>query len=104
MPKHVGIALEVCSAVEVEHFAGQPGRLRRAQEDHGVGDLLGLSGAAERGVLEVVLDEARDEIGPFGEWGVDEAGGDTALTRIPRGPISSAATWVSIDRPALAEQ
>ena len=30
--------------------------------------------------------------------------GATALTRMPRGASSSAATWVSIDSPALAEQ
>ena len=84
VPEHIGIALEVGSAVEVEHLAGQPGRFRRAQEDHGIGDLLGLSGAAERGVLEVVLDEARHQVGALGERGVDEPGGDRVDADSPR--------------------
>src|SRR6185312_11201190 len=57
--EHVRIALEVCAAVEVEHLAGQPRRLRRAQEDHGVGDLHRLACAAERGVLDIVFDKTR---------------------------------------------
>ncbi len=36
--------------------------------------------------------------------GVCTKPGATALTRMPRGPISRAATWVSIDRPAFAAQ
>ena len=47
----VGIPPHVRAAVEVEHFTGQPGRL--AQEHHGVGDVLGSAGAAQRCVLHI---------------------------------------------------
>lgn len=43
---NVGVALEMCAAVEVEDLAGEPGRLWRAQERHRRGDILRRPGAA----------------------------------------------------------
>src|SRR5215217_7591374 len=74
--EHIGIALQVRAAVQVEHLAGQPRRLRRAQEHHRVGDLLRLARAPQRSVLDIVLDQTRHEIRAFGQRGVDEAGRD----------------------------
>src|SRR5215470_8407646 len=94
MSEHVGIALEVGTAVEVEHLAGQPGRLRRADEYHGVGDLFGFSGPAERGVLEVVLHETRYGVGPLGQRRIDQAGRDSVDANTP---------WPHLERGNLGE-
>src|SRR4051812_18227712 len=72
----VGVTLEVRAAVEVQHFAGDPGRLRRAQERNCVGDVLGGPDPPEWSVLQVLLDHPGDHRGPFGQWGRDVAGGD----------------------------
>jgi hypothetical protein len=56
--EHVGIALEMGAAVEVEDLAGEPGRLVRAEEEDGLSDVLGDTDPAEWGVL-VLFDAER---------------------------------------------
>src|ERR1700733_922431 len=56
----VGIPSHVRAAVEVEHLTGQPRCL--GQEHHGVGDVLGSAGAAQRCVLHVFVDDARNRL------------------------------------------
>ena len=99
--EQVGVALQVRAAVEVHHLAGQPRRPRA--EDHRLGHLLRRPGPAQGSVREVVLADALDVHRRRGQWRDDEPG-ETALARMPRGPSSSAATSVSIARPALAAQ
>ena len=72
---HVGVALEMSSAVDVEHLTGQPRRFRRAQEDNRIGDLLRRARPADRGVVHIVLDHPRYRGGRRGQWGVNEPGG-----------------------------
>jgi hypothetical protein len=73
------------------------------EERHEVGDLLGLGVAAEDRVLLVLLDDARDGERPRVSW-VRTRPGPTALTRMPAGPSSMAATSTSMATPALETQ
>lgn len=64
------------AAIEVEHLAGQPRRLRGTQEKHCVRDIFGSPRPAQRGVLQVVVEDSGDRRGGLGERCVDEPRGD----------------------------
>src|SRR5262249_39055110 len=74
-------AHDVVAAIDVQHFAGDGGGQRAAQEDGGVGDLLGgdrpLQRCALGGVVDHLLDVADGAGGPRGvRPGGDEVDAD----------------------------